>query len=949
MKKLAFTTIIFLSLLSLGQSQTMQAWIEEGEKAFEEGDYYGAYKCYEIALRYKAARLEKYDSIRASMLYNYAEAARLAQVYGRADSIYQEVLKSPSAKHFPLTNYWLGVVKHTRGKYEQSRDFYQTFLNQADQVNEDYTEAANRGFENALWALSVKAERDDVQVEHLNTNVNSKHSDYAAAFKGDTMYYSSYRHLDKKDSLNPPRYYMRIMETTILPTGELAEKGVELPAYVNRPGRHVAHTAFTQQYDQVYYTICDYLRRDTIQCKLHRADIQADGSWVNAIELNVNAKGATNTHPSIGYDYEEKKEVLYFASDRKGGEGKLDIWFSYIDPETGNLTLPKNLKGINTADDDATPYFHTETQTLYFSTTGYQTLGGFDNYQTRKRDGRWTTPEHLGIPINSSYNDMYYTQVVEDGKKVAYFSSNRPDSSAVFWDSSKEYCCNDIYKLKLPMIDLLARTFNLKDSLALVGATVELYEIGLDGEEILIDKLVNTDNNQFPFSIERGKKYRLKGTKNGFSEALAEIDTDDPRFTGKSTIEQDLYLDPSMDLIVNTWHALDTTPLTEVRVQLYEITPGGPHLVSSGITLQTNNVTFPVERGRKYMVTGLKPGFIGVDTTYIDLTDPVYSQAKTATADLYLGQTLEVATFEAGTIAPLVGVRLELLELVDGEPKLIHDNINMLDNTFKFELDLNRPYMLRASKDGFQTVEEILYFTPEDAIAWKGEPILDVYLPRPAELVLYFDNDHPNPRTRLRRTRLEYIETNEVYYEQKDRFIAGFTEGMTKNDSFIVSRRFRDFFDRDVNRAPERLIEFSNRLIALLANGQDVTVQLMGSASPKGKSGYNSDLAARRIDCVKNHFKRYKDPDGKMLKPYIDSGKLKFIENNFGESNYDPVKVSKIEGKEQVSDDDDDLKASVYDLVASARRHVRVRLVGAESFQTPPQRQETRPNTRDEK
>ena len=86
-----------------------------------------------------------------------------------------------------------------------------------------------------------------------------------------------------------------------------------------------------------------------------------------------------------------------------------------------------------------------------------------------------------------------------------------------------------------------------------------------------------------------------------------------------------------------------------------------------------------------------------------------------------------------------------------------------------------------------------------------------------------------------------------------------------------------------------------------------------------------------------------------MLKPYIDSGKLSFIENNFGESNYDPIKVSKIEGEEKVSDDDDNIKASVYDLVASARRHVRVRLIGADSFTTPQQREETRPNTRDEK
>lgn len=951
MNKLLLTTILLLSFFTLGQTQTMQAWIEEGEKAFEEGDYYGAYKCYEIALKYKAARVEKYDSTRAAMLYNYAQAARLAQIYSRADSMYQEVLKSPKAVHFPLTNYWLGMVKHTRGRYQQSSDFYQSFLNQSNQVSEDYTEAAERGFENALWALSVAEDREDIPVKHLGTSVNSKHSDYATAFKGDTMYYSSYRFLDKKDSLNPPRYYMRIMEAVMLGDGQL-EKGEELPAYVNRPGRHVAHTAFNGDYSQVYFTICDYLKKDTIQCKLFRGDVSADGSWNNTIELNVNAKNYTTTHPSVGFDYGKNQEVLYFASDRKGGDGKLDIWYSYIDPSSGNLSTPANLKGINTADDDATPSFHTETQTLYFSTTGYQTLGGFDTYKTRKRDGKWSTPEHLGIPINSSYNDMYYTLVDEADGKAAYFSSNRPDTSAIFWDSSKDYCCNDIYKVKLPMIDLLATTYNLKDSLALVGATVILYEIGLNGEEIPIDSLTNTANNSFPFSIERGKKYRIKAAKNGFSSDMAEIDTEDPIYKGVARIEKKLYLDPSMDLMVSTWHLLDTTPLTEVRVQLYEITPDGPRLMNSKVNLLSNDVTFPVERGRKYMITGFRPGFIGMDTTYIDLADPAYAQLRTATADLYLGQMLEVNTFEAGTLQPLSGVQVELYDLSEGDPKLIHSSVNTLGNDFKYPLHLDRPYLVKAMREGYETVTDTLRFRPEDALAGNGRLIFDVYLPRPFELVLYFDNDRPNPRTRLRRTNLAYIQTNEVYYAQKDRFIKEFTESIeSKNDSFIISRRFHDFFDRDVNRAPTRLIEFSDRLLAELATGQQITLQLMGSASPRGGSSYNDDLGARRIDCVKNHFLRYKDPSGKSLKPYIDSGKLIFNERNFGENPYDPDNVVQIEKDDQnISDDIDDLRNSVYDLVASARRHVRVRLITDKPLQTPSEKEEvTTPTTRDEK
>ncbi len=154
-----------------------------------------------------------------------------------------------------------------------------------------------------------------------------------------------------------------------------------------------------------------------------------------------------------------------------------------------------------------------------------------------------------------------------------------------------------------------------------------------------------------------------------------------------------------------------------------------------------------------------------------------------------------------------------------------------------------------------------------------------------------------------------------------------------------------------MNRAPTRLIEFSDRLLTELAAGQQISLLLMGSASPRGGSSYNDDLGARRIDCVKNHFLRYTDKIGQRLKPYIDAGKLIFIERNFGENPYDPDSVVQKEKDDQnISADIDDLRNSVYDLVASARRHVRVRLITDKPLQTPSEKEEvTRPTTRDEK
>ncbi len=954
MKKLAFTTILFLSFLTLGQSQTMQAWIDEGEKAFEEGDYYGAYKCYEIALRYKAARLEKYDSIRTSMLYNYAEAARLAQMYGRADSIYQQVLKSPNAKHFPLTKYWLGKVVQfnidsvdiVKG-YERAQGYFHEFLEQTETVSEEYALAAEIGLENINWAFEVLKNRNKkAQVVNLGANINSEFSDYASAFRGNnTMYYSSYRFLNKKDSLVPPRYYMRIMKSVAGSPGE------ELPESINVGGRHVAHTAFNRDASMVYYTVCDFVKKDTIQCKLFRAKVQADGSWKEPKELTlINSKHATNTHPNVGLDTEVGKEVLYFSSDRPGGKGGLDIWYSYIDYVDGDVKLstPQNLEAINTEMNEATPYFYSDSQTLFFSTDGYRTLGGMDVYQSKKRENNWTIPEHLGMPVNSAFNDLYYVLRKGDSGQIAYFSSNRPNVDAVFWDKDNEYCCNDIYRMRLPMIDLLARTFNLEDSSQLTGATVVLYEKSPAGDLIPVDSIAIHPEYEFHFSIDPTKDYVLKGMKDGFSSDTVYVDPDQHR--GQSTIIKNLYLDPNIDLLVNTWHLLDNTPLDSVVVSLYELSANGDTVaLNQTVNPDGNQVTFDIKRKHKYMVKGVKPGFIGADSVSVDPSGPQYADRSEMEVDLYLGQMLEVNTFEAGTLYELTGVRVELYDLSEGEPRLIHDSLNLLGNDFKYPLHLDRPYMIRATKDGYAEVIDTLRFEPQDAIKGEGYLIFDVYLPLPFEVVLYYDNDHPNPRTRIRRTRLAYTETNKAYYQKKESFIKGFTEGMSREESFVVSRRFSDFFDRDVQKAPEVLIEFSERLINELRTGANVTLILTGSASPRGNSAYNDDLAARRIDCVKNHFRRYVNSNDESLRPYIESGKLTFIENNFGESNYDPENLTKIEKEETVSSDPDDIKGSIYDLRASARRHVRVRLVTDEGKQKAPNTDARPLTTRDNK
>jgi OmpA-OmpF porin, OOP family len=129
---------------------------------------------------------------------------------------------------------------------------------------------------------------------------------------------------------------------------------------------------------------------------------------------NINS-GAWESQPSLSSD----GRVLYFVSDRKGGQGRRDIYMSKKDEN--NKWLPAwNLgKEINTPDDEISPFIHFNGQTLYFSSNGHPGLGGFDLFESQKADENWGEVKNLGYPIND-HNDQVSLFVSADGTKGYY-------------------------------------------------------------------------------------------------------------------------------------------------------------------------------------------------------------------------------------------------------------------------------------------------------------------------------------------------------------------------------------------------------------------------------------------------------------------------------------------------------------------------------------------------
>lgn len=148
-----------------------------------------------------------------------------------------------------------------------------------------------------------------------------------------------------------------------------------------------------------------------------------NGEWTEAKKVEgINDPVYWDSQPSIASD----GRTLYFASDRKGGRGGVDLYVTVKDLATGIWSKPENMGPvINTSYDEKSAFIHSDFQTIYFSSDGHPGVGGFDIFFSKKgEDGKWGEPKNIGIPINTERDDLGFF-VSTDGH-LGYFASNEP-------------------------------------------------------------------------------------------------------------------------------------------------------------------------------------------------------------------------------------------------------------------------------------------------------------------------------------------------------------------------------------------------------------------------------------------------------------------------------------------------------------------------------------------
>lgn len=224
-----------------------------------------------------------------------------------------------------------------------------------------------------------------------------------------------------------------------------------------------------------------------------------------------------------------------FSGSRLGGEGGSDL-FKVERLPNGTLGKVQSLSdSINTPFDEVSPFMHPDGKTLYFSSNGHKTMGGFDIYKVElSDDGTCTNPVNVGYPVSSTGNDLSYTLSADGG--LAILSSDR---NSFYGDLD---LFKVVYSENIPLT-MVKGTILAGDPLVPVGADIKVIDKET-GERVKYIYNPNPKTGKYLLIFPPGKNYDMIVQANGYLPHVVNIFVPDQTYFYE--LFQEIHLNPIM-------------------------------------------------------------------------------------------------------------------------------------------------------------------------------------------------------------------------------------------------------------------------------------------------------------------------------------------------------------------------------------------------------------------
>ncbi len=415
--RLLATIILFLASCLFPAAGTAQEYhttsgkalkeYKDGVSTYEFLDYSSAEHYFKQAIKIDNRFYEAYMML-GEMLLKQRRYSEAAENYHKAVIIDSIVYKP--------VYFSLATAEFLSGDYVNALYHYSNYLKQ-EKISEKNKDQAVKNIKNCQFAIEALKHPVPFSPVSVGDGINSGADEYwpSITADGQTMMFTRQSRPSEAAgarSIAQEDFYLSYL------SGKDWQKAVNA-GYPLNTAQNEGAQSLSSDGTYMYFTACE--RPGGLgSCDIFFSAFN-NGKW----SLPYNLGNPVNTskwesQPSISAN----GRMLFFSSNRPGGEGGKDLWYS-VKNEKGKWTYPVNLgKTINTAGDEMSPFIHFDGNTLYFSSDGQIGMGGFDIYKTRmQEDTTWSEPQNLGYPINT-YNDEMGLIIESEGQK-AYFSSKR--------------------------------------------------------------------------------------------------------------------------------------------------------------------------------------------------------------------------------------------------------------------------------------------------------------------------------------------------------------------------------------------------------------------------------------------------------------------------------------------------------------------------------------------
>lgn len=317
--------------------------------------------------------------------------------------------------------FYAGVAYHKKGDLDNALKYYNDYISNLTPRQLERDELVADLVKSCMRAKEMKTNPVNVVITKLGKNINSDYDDASPGLTpdGKSLIFTSRRTtegIEKLDiDVNPfnDKMYIAHWDESINNWG----KAQPVEGDINFIG-HIGSLSLSHDGKTMF--IFKNIPEETASGDIFFSELLSDGKWSKPASIG---KPVNTSYFESSACLSPDGSMLFFVSENKGGFGNADIYRSHR-LAANKWSTPENLKGVvNSPYDELGVYMHPDGKTLYFSSNGHSTMGGYDIFMSKLDEGVWSQPVNMGYPINSEFDEKHF--VLSADGKTAYISSNR--------------------------------------------------------------------------------------------------------------------------------------------------------------------------------------------------------------------------------------------------------------------------------------------------------------------------------------------------------------------------------------------------------------------------------------------------------------------------------------------------------------------------------------------